>query len=198
MSAGNLLVAESSLSLAKLPVPDDLAVLVGDTAKTEKMRFVSNRPHIIGGNGATNIGSNAAGTVIPLTSPAIANPNSWISSIASNQFFLTAGTYEISAFILFENNSGIANNVLPWIHNATTTAVVAQGVTAIFSGTSLVPCLAVIPPQTLVSNGTDAFELRGMSSGGLQIRTANGTLTPSASGGYASVTRMILIRKLKI
>lgn len=195
-AAGDLLVANAVNTLAKLAAVD-FGQIIGDSAKAAKMSFVSMRRAIIGGNTTVTLGTTTSGTVIPLASPAIANPDNWISSIASNQFFLTAGYYEIEAFLQIENNNAAARNAIAWIHNATTSAVVAQGdVGAWTLGNS--GCFYIhIPPIIFQSNGTDAFELRAFASGS-GVSSQSATLTPSPTGGYAGVQRMIHLRKVKI
>lgn len=181
-----------------VPAISDFAWLIGDTAKSPKARFVSMRPHIIGGNTAVGLGASAAGVVIPLASPAVLNPNSWISSIAANQFFLTTGYYLVWAICWIENASGAARNSLIWIHNATATAVLAQGITSIGqSVTNPNSYPAFIMPQIIQSNGTDGLELRGFSSGA-NTNALAGQLTPTPTGGVASFPRQIFIQKIKI
>jgi len=194
---GELPMGISADNYGLIPAISDFAWLIGDSAKSPKARFVSMQPHIIGGNTGVALGTSAAGTVIPLASPAVLNPNSWISSIASNQFFLTAGYYLISAICWIENVSGAARNNLIWIHNATTTAVAAEGITSVGKTIAENSYPAFINRQVVQSNGTDAFELRGFSSGALTNAVA-GQLTPSLTGGVASFPRQIFIQKIKI
>lgn len=199
IALGEMLMADAANSLAAIPAISDFATLIGDTAKTPRARLVSMRPHIIGGTSAVaTIGSAATGTVLPLAS-AILNPDGWISSVAGNQFFLTAGYYLIWAVASLINGSGAAAQAVMWIHNATTTENLAQGTTVDFPSTPNVGQPAVILPQIIQSNGTDALELRAMrGGGGGGFGASNVTLTPNPTGSYASVPRMIHIRKLKI
>lgn len=198
IALGQMLMADAADSIAAIPAVTDFAWLIGDTAKTPRARFMSMRPHIIGGTTATaTIGTSAAGTTLTLDNTPILNPDSWISSIAANQFFLTAGYYLISASCEVDNNSGAATNGLMWIHNATSGAPVIQGTTLVLPSTARMGGKLFIPPQIVQSNGTDAFELRAMRTGGAaNFGTAAGTMTPTS--GYASVPRMIHIQKIKI
>lgn len=198
IALGEMLMADANDSLAAIPAISDFAWLIGDTAKTPRARFVSMRPHVIEGTTTVTLGAGASGTVIPIASPAIFNPDSWISSIAGNQFFLTAGYYLISAWCLFDNQAGAARNIVGWIHNATTTENLAQSMTLAFTTSAQLANYLIIPPQIIQSNGTDALELRAFTSGAGVVSAIGSTGTPSPTGSYASVPRMIHIRKLKI
>lgn len=200
ISLGEMLMASADDTYLPIPAVSDFSTLIGDTAKTPRARFVSMRPHIIGGTSAVaTIGTAASGTVLPIASPAILNPDSWITNISGNQFFLSSGYYLVWAVASLINTSGAAAQAVMWIHNATTTTNVAQGTTVDFSGTANVGQNAIILPHIIQSNGTDAFELRAMrGGGGAGFGASNVTLTPSPTGSYASVPRMIHIRKLKI
>lgn len=197
IALGEMLMADANDSLAAIPAISDFAWLIGDTAKTPRARFVSMRPHIVeGSTGLGTIGTGAGGTVIPLDS-ALLNPNSFISSVAGNQFFLTAGWYLVSSVCCIVNGAAAVADVITWIHNATSGAVIAQSQTCNFDGANISSINAVIMPTLLQSNGTDAFELRGMrSGGGAGTGSPAGTLTPT--GGYASAMRMVHLIKLKI
>lgn len=194
--AGNLLVGLADSTLTKLAVPTDISHLIGDTSKAEKMAWVSKKISIIK-NSTTGValGTSANGTVIPLDNTPVLNPDSFITSISGNQFFLDSGTYRIWGIVGIINGAGAAREAITWIRNNTAGTVVAQGTQVSFQSTNNETSISYIQPREVVSNGTDAFELRGYASG---ATTAVGTITAlTPTGGVAGSIVQIYIEKLK-
>lgn len=198
IALGQLFAGSAANVMSAVPAPNDYDLLIGNALATPKMSWVNPRPSVIVGDvGGVSLGTGLSGTVVPLNTTALLNPNSWVTSIAANQFFLAAGFYVFFVIIPALNNSGALRSVLGWIHNATQNRVDAQGIQTRSIAASGDTIAWIFPNQFVESNGTDAFELRAVASGATVSIPALTAMTPSPTGGVSGTHVQIAIRRVK-
>jgi hypothetical protein len=195
IAAGQIPVGNGTNVMTALAAPSDFAQLFGTSTPASKMAWTGDvRPHKLRGNGGTLTGVNP--TLISFAQADWVNPGGLITALASNQFSLAAGTYIVEGFFDYTSDTALTSGF--WISNsaAPNTALVIsdwQTVSTAVGNTNR----QIIPPQLLVSTGSELFEVYGERSAAATYTLATGSTTGMTPTNLTPYGREIWFRKIK-
>lgn len=161
---GDVIAAQGASVLGQVNIPD-FGRLLGDSSASEGVVGLDHRVHQLRAKNTTAIGILIA-TVIPFANADAYNPAGYITSLASNQFTLEAGTYLVWGTIPVQvTGTQINRSAIFYISDTTaiTTQLVLSNEPSELTNSGEWN-LAIIEPQELVSDGVQTFSVYGEAS----------------------------------
>ncbi len=195
IAAGQLIAGNATDAFGAVNAATDFAELFGSSTPATKMAWTGDvRPHVLRANGGGAIGLNA--TLIPFASADWVNPGGLISQLSSNLFRLLSGTYIVEGFITHTSDAVV--NYQYWIANsAANTTQLAISEAKNSTGTISQVNTHRIPPQLLVSTGTEDFGVYGERGAAATSALSTADVTGISGSGITAYSRYIWFRKIK-